>query len=148
MIISGFVGALFTYGWSLVGAILGFIFIWMLRRSAAQERMEKTLKEMRNNSETAEQRKARYEQEYKKNSDHCANCGKYMLVGFDRNPLCGQCQKLERDRQSAEENSKRTLNEELEDTQKRLAEYEKKLAELEKKIETEKNKSTNGTELK
>jgi len=38
MIISGFLGALNTYGLSLVGAILGFIFNWMLKRSASQEK--------------------------------------------------------------------------------------------------------------
>jgi len=32
------------YGICTVDSILGFIFIWMLRRSAEQERIEKTLK--------------------------------------------------------------------------------------------------------
>ncbi|MDW0134699.1 MAG: hypothetical protein QOK88_04225 [Nitrososphaeraceae archaeon] len=30
----------------LIGVVLGFIFIWMLRRSAGQERMEKHLREI------------------------------------------------------------------------------------------------------
>ena len=42
-IIGGFI--LFPYG--LVVVILGIIFIWMLRRGAGQERIEKHLKEIR-----------------------------------------------------------------------------------------------------
>jgi len=97
MVIGGLLGALFTYGASLVSTILGFIFIWMLKRSAAQERMEKTLKEIRNNSETVEQREDR---KSKEDPEHCVRCGKYMFYWFhwlhpDR--LCKKCQKLERD---------------------------------------------------
>ena len=46
-VIGGLIMIPFTYGASLVSTILGFIFIWMLKRSAAQERMEKNLKEMK-----------------------------------------------------------------------------------------------------
>jgi len=102
MIIGGLLGALFTYGASLVSTILGFIFIWMLKRSASQERMEKTLREIRNNSETVEQRENR---KSKEDPEHCVRCGKYMFYWFhwlhpDR--LCKQCQKLERDSESAD----------------------------------------------
>jgi hypothetical protein len=72
----------------------------MLRRSAAQERMEKTLKEIRNSNETPEQRKERWAREYQRDSEHCVSCGKYMLFGL-ANPLCRQCQKLERDNEIA-----------------------------------------------
>jgi hypothetical protein len=30
----------------LVGVVIGFIFIWMLKRSASQQRMERAMKEM------------------------------------------------------------------------------------------------------
>jgi uncharacterized membrane-anchored protein YhcB (DUF1043 family) len=43
IIIIGFL--LFPIG--LIGVILGFIFIWLLKRSASQERMEKDLKEIK-----------------------------------------------------------------------------------------------------
>ena len=78
--------------------ILGIIFILILKRGASQQRIEKYVKEIRDSTETDEQRKKRWDHEYKKNSDHCVNCGKLMLFGFDTNPLCGQCQELERDK--------------------------------------------------
>ena len=43
IIIIGFL--LFPIG--LIGVILGFIFIWLLKRSASQERMEKDVKEIK-----------------------------------------------------------------------------------------------------
>ena len=67
----------------------------MLNRGASQQRIEGYLKDMRDNQETTEQRGRRLRQAYNKSSDHCANCNKLMLFGFDTNPLCGQCQKLE-----------------------------------------------------
>jgi hypothetical protein len=96
-VIGGLIIIPFTYGASLVSTILGFIFIWMLKRSAAQERMEKTLKEIRNNSETVEQREDR---KYKEDPTHCVKCGKW-LHWFSENP-CKQCQKLERDSEIAD----------------------------------------------
>jgi hypothetical protein len=45
-VIGGLIMIPFTYGASAISTILGFIFIWMLRRSAAQERMEKHLEHM------------------------------------------------------------------------------------------------------
>jgi hypothetical protein len=128
MIISGFLGALYTYGLSLVGAILGFIFIWMLKRSASQERMEKYLKEMRDNSETDEQR---INKKCEEDPGHCGNCGKW-LPPWKEKTLCKECI--------------RNKEKESSGSQMKLAEDEKKLAELEKKIENEKN--TDGTELK
>jgi len=66
MVIGGLLGALFTYGASLVSTILGFIFIWMLKRSASQERMEKDLhymaeKERKYDEELEDARKKLYE---------------------------------------------------------------------------------------
>ena len=90
-VIVGFI--LFPAG--LILSAIGFIFIWMLKRSASQERIERYLKEMRDNQETLQQRKIRLAQAHDRSSDHCANCNKLMLFGFDTNPLCGQCQKLE-----------------------------------------------------
>jgi hypothetical protein len=97
-VIGGLIMIPFTYGVSLVSTILGFVFIWMLRRSASQERMEKTLEEIRNNSETVEQRKMR---KYEEDPNHCVNCGKYRLWDTT-NPLCKQCQKLERESEIAD----------------------------------------------
>lgn len=134
MIISGFLGALYTYGLSLVGAILGFIFIWMLKGSASRERMEKYLKQMRDSTETDEQRIKR---EYEEDSSHCANCGKWM-PWWNTKPLCKECgnkemessdaemdAELESEKQNGEE-EKRTFSEkeekELKDEIKRLEE--------------------------
>jgi flagellar biosynthesis GTPase FlhF len=112
MIISGFLGALYTYGLSLVGAILGFIFIWMLKGSASRERMEKYLKQMRDSTETDEQRTKR---KYEEDSSHCANCGKWM-PWWNTKPLCKECRNKEMESSDAEMD---------------LANDEKKLAELE-----------------
>jgi hypothetical protein len=83
-VIGGFIMIPFTYGASLISAILGFIFIWMLKRSASQERMEKYVKQMRDNSETDEQRINR---KYSEDSSHCGNCGKW-LPWWNTKPLC------------------------------------------------------------
>jgi hypothetical protein len=104
----------FTYGASLVSTILGFVFIWMLRRSASQERMEKTLKEIRNNSETPEQRENR---KYQEDPNHCVRCGKYRLWGTT-SPVCKKCQKLERDSEIADKEKEERSPMEIADTDK------------------------------
>jgi len=45
-IIPGLIGAVFTYGLSLLWTILGFVFIHSLRNAARQERIEKHLRHL------------------------------------------------------------------------------------------------------
>ncbi|TLX89703.1 MAG: hypothetical protein E6K97_04710 [Thaumarchaeota archaeon] len=79
--------------------------------------MEKYLKQMRDSTETDEQRIMR---KYEEDSSHCANCGKWM-PWWNTKPLCKECGNKEVESSDAE----------LSDAEMDLANDEKKLAELE-----------------
>ena len=92
------IGGLLYFPLGLLIAIPGFIFIWMLRRSASQERIEKLVQDIRDNGSYAIQRKQIWKEKQKEHPDNCPSCGKLLLFGTDTNPLCKDCQKLEKDK--------------------------------------------------
>jgi len=80
IIIAGFL--FFPIG--LIGVVIGFIFIWMLKRSASQERMEKHLKEI---SDTNKERSLRQFAD----SDKVNMCSKCDSANGIDSVYCSKC---------------------------------------------------------